>query len=151
MLLCATAVHAGEWTVIPRLTLGETYSDNINLRNDDKEGDLITEVSPGINISGKSARLEAELDYQMQNLLFLSNTGASNVYQQLVANATAEITNNFFFVDASSRIGQSVVDSDGTISRNNFNNAGNQTSFYAYGLSPYIRPHFGGYADGGFL
>ena len=150
MLLCATAVHAGEWTVIPRLTLGETYSDNINLRNDDKEGDLITEVSPGINISGKSARLEAELDYQMQNLLFLSNTGASNVYQQLVANATAEITNNFFFVDASSRIGQSVVDSDGTISRNNFNNAGNQTSFYAYGLSPYIRPHFGGYADGVF-
>jgi uncharacterized protein (PEP-CTERM system associated) len=53
-------------------------------------------------------------------------------------------------VDASSRIGQSIVDSSRTISNNNYNAAGNQTTFYAYGLSPYIRPHFGGYADGTF-
>jgi hypothetical protein len=147
VLLCTTAVHAGEWIITPRLTLGEIYSDNINLRNDDKEGDLITEVTPGISISGRSARLEAELDYQMQNLIFLSNTDVSS-FQQLNANATAEITDNFFFVDARSRMGQSVVDAGGTISRSNVNNAGNQTDFYAYGVSPYIRPHFGGYADG---
>lgn len=150
LLLCTTTVQAGEWTITPRLSLGETYSDNINLRNEDKEGDLITEITPGINISGRGARLEAELDYQMQGLLFLSNSGAGNIFQQLNANATAEITDNFFFVDARSRMGQSIVDADGTISRSNFNTAGNQTNFYAYGVSPYIRPHFGGYADGTF-
>ena len=150
VLLCPAAVHAGQWIITPRLTLGETYSDNINLSDDDKEGDLITEITPGISISGSSARLEAQLDYQMQNLIFLSNSDASSIYQQLDANATAEITDNFFFFDASSKMGQSVVDADGTISRNNFNDSGNQTNFYAYGLSPYIRPHFGGYADGTF-
>jgi uncharacterized protein (PEP-CTERM system associated) len=143
-------VHAGEWLITPRLTLGEIYSDNINLRDDDKDWDLITEIAPGISVSGKSARLEAELDYQMQGLIFLSNTGASNISQQLNANATAEVTKGFFFVDARSRMGQSIVDSDGTLSNNNYNNAGNQTNFYAYGVSPYIRPHFGGYADGTF-
>ena len=150
MFFYGTTVHAGEWIITPRLTLGEIYSDNINLSDDDKEGDLITEITPGINISGKSARLEAELDYQIQNLIFLSNTGESNIFQQLNANATAEVTRGFFFVDARSRIGQSVVDADGTISRNNFNTSGNQTNFYAYGVSPYIRPRFGGYADGTF-
>ena len=66
------------------------------------------------------------------------------------ARATAEVTRNFFFVDATSRFGQSIVDAQGTISRNNINDAGNQTDFYAYGISPYILPHFGGYADGTF-
>ena len=143
-------MYAGEWTVTPRLSLAELYSDNINLRDDDKEGDLITEVTPGINISGKSARLEAELDYEIQTLMFLSNSDASGVFQQLTADAMAEITRGFFFVDARSRIGQTTVEATRTISRNNFNNAGNQTNYYAYGVSPYIRPHFGGYADGTF-
>ena len=92
VFLCATGVHAGDWTITPRLTLGEIYSDNIYLDNDDKEGDLITEITPGINISGRSARLEAELDYQMQGLMFLSNSDASSINQQLDAKATAEIT-----------------------------------------------------------
>jgi len=148
LLLFAVPVQAGQWTITPRVSIGEIYSDNINLDDDDKEGDLITEIAPGISISGRGARVEAELDYQMQNFLYLSNTDASSISQQLNANATAEVTRGFFFVDARSRIGQAIVDADRTISGNNANNAGNQTDFYAYGVSPYIRPHFGGYANG---
>ena len=55
LLFHATSVDAGAWVIVPRLTVGEIYSDNINLDDNDKEGDLITEVSPGINISGRSA------------------------------------------------------------------------------------------------
>jgi len=146
VLLCATTVHAGEWIITPRLTLGEIYSDNVKLDDDDKEGDLITEITPGISIYGRSARLEVDLEYQMQNLIFLSN-GYNNA-QQLNANATAEVTRGFFFVDARSRMGQALVNTGGTISRDNLNDAGNQTNYYAYGVSPYIRPHFGAYADG---
>jgi hypothetical protein len=143
-------VHAGDWTITPRLTLGEIYSDNINLDDSDKEYDLVTEISPGISLRGKSARTRAQLDYQMQNTIFLKDSDANGISHQLNADGTAEITKNFFFVDASSSIGQAIVDSGGTVSTNNINNAGNQTDFYAYGVSPYIRPHFGGYADGVF-
>lgn len=149
-LLCTVSVHAGQWTITPRVSAGEIYSDNINLDDDDKEGDLITEVTPGINIVGEGGRIEGELDYQIQNTFFLSNSDANGTFQQMDASATAEVTRNFFFVDATSRFGQSIVDSQGTISRNNINNAGNQTDFYAYGISPYILPHFGGYANGEF-
>jgi uncharacterized protein (PEP-CTERM system associated) len=150
VLLCTTAVHAGQWTITPRLTLAEVYSDNINLDDSDKEYDLVTEISPGISVHGESARLRADLDYQLQNTIFLRNSDANGTSHQLTADGTAEVTKNFFFVDAASSIGQSIVDADRTISTNNINNAGNQTDFYAYGVSPYIRPHFGGYADGEF-
>jgi len=150
LLFYASSVDAGAWVIVPRLTVGEIYSDNINLDDNDKQGDLVTEVNPGINISGRSARLEAEFDYQLQNTFFLSNTDASGTSQQLTADATAEVTKNFFWVDARSRMGQALVSANRTISTNNINNAGNQTDYYAYGVSPYIRPHFGGYADGTF-
>lgn len=150
LVVCAAPLHAGQWTITPRLSVGEIYSDNIRLDDDNKEGDLITEVTPGINIVGSGGRIDAELDYQVQNLFFLSNTSDSSISQQMDANATAEVTRNFFFVDATSRMGQSIVDAQGTLSQNNINAAGNQTDFYAYGISPYIRPHFGGYADGTF-
>jgi uncharacterized protein (PEP-CTERM system associated) len=150
VLLCTTAVHAGQWDITPRLTLAEVYSDNINLDDSDKEYDLVTEISPGISVHGESARLRADLDYQLQNTFFLKNSDANGTSHQLSADGTAEVTKNFFFVDASSSIGQSIVDADSTVSTNNINNAGNQTDFYAYGVSPYIRPHFGGYADGEF-
>ena len=149
-ILCAVPAHAGQWTITPRLSVGEIYTDNVNLDDDDKEGDLITEVTPGINIVGEGGRISGELDYQVQNLFFLSNSDASGISQQMDARATAEVTRNFFFVDATSRFGQSIVDAQGTISRNNINDAGNQTDFYAYGISPYILPHFGGYANGEF-
>jgi uncharacterized protein (PEP-CTERM system associated) len=148
--LCTMHVHAGQWTITPRISVGEIYSDNINLDDDDKEGDLITVLTPGINVVGRSARIDASLDYQLQNIFFLSNSDASGISQQMDAMATAEVTRNFFFVDASSGFGQSIVDAQGTISRNDINNAGNQTNYYAYGISPYILPHFGGYADGTF-
>jgi uncharacterized protein (PEP-CTERM system associated) len=150
LFFCAASVYAGDWTITPRVTVGEIYSDNINLDDDDKEGDLITEFTPGVSISGRSARLEAELDYQIQNTFFLSNSDANGTFQQLTADATAEVTRNFFWVDARSRMGQAIVSANRTLSTNNINNAGNQTDFYAYGISPYIRPHFGGYADGTF-
>ena len=69
-ILCAVPAHAGQWTITPRLSVGEIYSDNINLDDDDKEGDLITEVTPGINIVGEGGRISGELDYQVQNTLF---------------------------------------------------------------------------------
>ena len=52
-------VEAGDWDITPRITVAEVYSDNINLDDDDKEYDLVTEISPGISVHGESARLRA--------------------------------------------------------------------------------------------
>ena len=143
LLLSATPVEAGDWDITPRISVSETYSDNINLDDNDKEWEMVTEVTPGISIHGEGARLRADLDYQMQNTFFLRESDGNGTFHQLNANGTAEVTRNFFFVDGASTMGQAVVDANDTASTGNLNNAGNRTDFYTYSLSPYIFPHFG--------
>jgi len=82
-------VHAGQWTITPRISVAEVYSDNINLDDSDKEYDLVTEITPGISVHGESARLRADLDYQLQNTIFLRNSDANGTSHRLNANGTA--------------------------------------------------------------
>lgn len=147
-LISANSAIAGDWDITPRISVAEIFSDNINLDDDDKESDLVTEITPGISIHGESARLRADIDYEMQNAIYARNSDANGTFHQLDASATAEVAKNLFFVDADSKMGQSIIDAQKTISNNNINNAGNRADFYTYSLSPYLTPHFGGYADG---
>jgi hypothetical protein len=148
LLLCATIVEAGDWDITPRISVAEVYSDNINLDDNDKEYDLVTEITPGLSVHGEGARLRVDLDYQMQNTFFLRESDGDGTFHQLNADGTAELARNFFFVDASSAMGQAVINADDTASTGNLNNAGNRTDFYTYSLSPYILPHFGNVANG---
>ena len=129
LLLCATHVEAGDWDITPRISVAEVYSDNINLDDNDKEYDLVTEITPGVSIHGEGARLRADFDYQMQNTFFLRNSDGDGTFHQLNANGTAELARNFFFVDASSAMGQALINADDTASTGNLNNAGNRTDF----------------------
>jgi uncharacterized protein (PEP-CTERM system associated) len=147
LLLPVTAVEAGEWDITPRLSVAEVYSDNINHDDNKKESDLITEITPGLSVHGQGGRLKVDLDYQLQNTIFLDNSDANGSFHQLSADATAELAKNLFFVDASSSMGQAIIDADKAFSVDNLNAAGNRTDFVTYTLSPYILPHFGGYAD----
>ncbi|MGD8629323.1 MAG: TIGR03016 family PEP-CTERM system-associated outer membrane protein [Gammaproteobacteria bacterium] len=147
-LVYASTANAGDWDITPRISLGEIFSDNINLDDDDKKSDLVTDISPGVSIHGEGGRLKADIDYEMQNLIFLNETGASGSNHLLDAKATAELAKRLFFVDADSSMGQTIIDANRSISNNNINNSGNRTDYYFYSLSPYLTPHFGGFADG---
>jgi uncharacterized protein (PEP-CTERM system associated) len=147
-LLGANSVNAGEWDITPSITVGATFSDNINRDDDDKESDLVIETTPAISVHGEGGRLKADIDYSMQNAVFINNSDANGVFHQLNANASAELAKNLFFVDASSGMGQSIIDAGGDVSTGNLSNTGNRTDFFTYSLSPYLQSHFGAYADG---
>jgi uncharacterized protein (PEP-CTERM system associated) len=150
LLLLAGPVHAGNWEITPRISVAEIFSDNVNLDDDNKEYDLITEITPGISINGEGGRLSANIDYEMQNLIFLNESDATGSNHQLDGSGTAELARELFFVDANAFIGQSIVDANRSISNSNINSSGNRTDFYAYSLSPYIRNDFAGWTEGEF-
>ena len=146
-------VYAGEWDITPRVTLGETFTDNVNLEpSGEEDAGLITEVTPGIHVKGKSARLIANIDYQLQALFYLGDGGndvGSN--HQLFADITGEVVNDLFFVDASGRIFQTTIDTErrgGGSDLVSGTGAGNRTNVYGYSISPYLRNNFGGYVNG---
>ncbi|MDH3979097.1 MAG: TIGR03016 family PEP-CTERM system-associated outer membrane protein [Gammaproteobacteria bacterium] len=148
LLLCANSVNAGDWDITRSITVGANFSDNVSQDDGNKESDLVTEIRPAISVHGEGGRLKADIDYAMQNAIFVNNSDANGVFHQLDANATVELAKNLLFVDASSGMGQSIIDASDSVSTGNLGNTGNRTNFYTYSLSPYIQPHFGGYADG---
>ena len=112
-LLGTNAVKAGDWDITPRLTVGGGYSDNIFLEPKGT-GDWIGEVTPGISLRGESARMSAFLDYQLQNVFFLDNSDGNSSYNQLNSGATAELSKDLFFVDASAAAGQAAISATAT-------------------------------------
>lgn len=61
----------------PRLSLSETYNDNIYY-DDDKEDDFITTVSPGLNfLLGREDASFINLDYSYGHLFYLDNSDQS--------------------------------------------------------------------------
>ena len=44
------------FSVVPRLSITETFTDNVSLASTGRQAELITSISPGILISGNSGR-----------------------------------------------------------------------------------------------
>jgi hypothetical protein len=65
MQLCSgTAVAQTKATFTPRVSMSETYDDNIDLDPDNEESDWITVVSPGANLQLESQHTQLKLDYE---------------------------------------------------------------------------------------
>ncbi len=92
-------------------------------------------------------RLALNLNYRMQNIFSTQEGRSYDLRHQLQANSTAELVRNSLFVDASASAGQTLINPQGRQFADNLANTGNRANFYTYGVSPYWRHHFGGYAD----
>ncbi len=141
-------VHAMDWNVKPSLNLSETYSDNITLAPRGREqSEFITQINPGVSLTGDAARLKLNLNYRMQNLFYAKDSSRNNIRHQLFANGTATLVEDTFFVDASSSIGQRLISGTGPIPMDNVSVTGNTTDVVTFRVSPYLRHNFGSTAS----
>lgn len=136
------------WVVTPRISLSETYTDNVLLRNNaNKRSDWITQISPGIRISGASARLKAHFDYSRHELLYARDSGRKNSQNALNTFGTLEALDNLFYVDFSGTVAQQAISALATLSPDNTSINRNQTETATYRLSPYIKGQLPGLAE----
>jgi len=135
------------WTVVPRLSLTETLSDNINLSSTNKESGFISQLTPGVRIDAQTARLKMYLDYALSGLSYSTGNTSNNAQNALNAFGTLEAIDNWLFLDFSGNISQQIINPFGVQSPNNSYNNRNLTETSTYRLSPYIRGQLGGSAD----
>ena len=136
---------AGEWLVKSGLDVGEVYTDNVELEEDNKDSKLITTVSPSFNITGKGnrANVQALAAFQFHNA-----GGDSDAFSpRISANADAELVEDFLFIDADLFANQSLIDPLAAAGSSSINRTDNVTTTYDYTISPYIVRHFGQTAD----
>lgn len=136
--------HAGEWVIKPRVTAEETLTDNLFLTNSDKESDFVTEITPGVKITGRSRHFQVDLDYQIQNLIYASNGEFNETNQQFNASGRLEMLEDYLFLDAGADVGQRQASINGQRSIDTLNVIGNRVNYENYRASPFFRHEFGG-------
>ncbi len=150
LALLQSQAKGATWQVTPSLTLREIYSNNINFAPSGREEDaFVTELTPGIFARRAAGRLNLNLNYRMQNLFYQGGNRPSVINNQLQALARAELLKNSVFLDVNSTIAQVNNNNAGRIAFDNISGPrGNTSEYRTFRISPYWRPHLGGYVVG---
>jgi uncharacterized protein (PEP-CTERM system associated) len=138
---------ARAWTIAPRVGLTETLSDNINLTSTDQQSGLISQLSPGIRIDARAARLKMFLDYQLNAIAYSTGNNSNQFQNFLNAFGTLEAVDNWLFLDFGGQMSQQVINQFGQQSSSNAYYTGNTTQTSTFFISPFIRGQLGGSAD----
>lgn len=135
------------WFIQPRISVSETFTDNINPASGIKLADQITEVTPGIRVEGDTARLKAYADYQMTGYAYARGTYGNRSQNALNSFGTFEALEKRLYLDFSGTISQQSISAFVPLVASNATPNANRTETSNYRLSPYLRGRFGSEAD----
>lgn len=145
--LISTATWAGDWKFASGVTLSERYSDNVNLGVSGSErSEWVTEIAPRISVRRDGARIKANVDYTLQGLLYANDGDSNKIRHNLNGRASAELVEEWFFLDATARMSQELNSLSGGTNVGGPVGIANTTSVGAYSLSPYLKHRFGSLA-----
>jgi uncharacterized protein (PEP-CTERM system associated) len=166
----AAAGNPSAWTIVPRLTLQEMFTDNAYEVSSPRSPDAVTIVAPGVKILADTARLRMSLDYQPNLLVHAINGPLNSLTQQLTASGLLTVAPDFAYVDVTaisgvqSRLG--ALAGTGTLGAGNAGlapatatnaasggtgqglNRDNEVQTSSFGISPYLLRQFGDYGSG---
>ena len=145
-LLHSFPVTAGTITFIPRITVSETYTDNINLSQNDEREEYITQINPGFNLDMDGNRFDATVDYQMQNLFYAKDSNLNQTFHQVNGTSTTQIIPQSLFFDLNANRFQQVSDPEQPSNLNNIGTAANQSDVTTVSASPYLQQNIGQFA-----
>lgn len=134
-------------SVVPRISLTETFTDNVRLVNSGRQSDQITELSPGMSISMDSGRLKGFFDYALNLVEYAQNASLSHSQSALNTFGTLEAVDNWLYLDFSGAISQQSISAFGTLSNDNAASNANKTEVSTYRVSPYLKGRLGDVAN----
>ncbi len=130
-------------TVVPRLSLTETLTDNVRLSSADRQSEQITEISPGISVKFAGDRLKGFFDYALNQVVYANNSSPSRTQNALSAAASLEAIEDWAYIDFGGQISQQMVSAFGLQSIDNTSVNANRAEVSSYRISPYVRGRLG--------
>ena len=146
-MLAVSVAEAATWRFDPRININETYTNNLFLDSNNERSDFITELTPGINISGDGRNLKLRFDYQYQNIFYADNGSMNDGFNQLRSSLSSELIDDHFFIEANADIGQTNISNQNRVTNNNINITGNRTNTSTFSISPIYKQSFAGLVD----
>lgn len=134
--------------ITPKVSLSETYTDNLTLSSINPISDFITQVTPGINIRENSRRTKLKLNYDLLALYYNKESALDHYYSQLDASGNVELIDNLFYLNAAASNIQQPFALNGAYGLNLSNPSGNIVNLRNTNVSPYLTHRFGSFATG---
>ena len=146
---CAGQAKAGDWTITPSVSLNESYTSNASLNPTGQEdSDFFTTLVPSLAIRGKTPRVKLSLDYSLAATAYMQNPDLDQIRNNLNFVSTLTVVPELLFLDGAASIQQVPTNGQAPVSASPFAAATNLETVYVYNVSPYVKHHFGSFADG---
>jgi hypothetical protein len=151
------------WTIIPRVTVQELFTDNVLEAESPRRADAITVVSPGISAVADTPRLDLHVDYQPDLLLHAIDGPLNTITQHLTATGLVTIVPDLAFVDlralsgvqstsgalsTAGNLGSANVGPEYATPGQTGTNPRNEVQTSSVGISPYLLKQFKDYGTG---
>lgn len=130
-------------TITPTFSVSELWTTNRDLSSTDPKQDLITQLSPGISLRSRTGRLTGKLDYALNGVFYANGSSKNETQHALNSLLSAELVDNWAFVDFTGSISQEAISGQRTQSTDNRLNNANTTEVSSYSVSPYVRGPLG--------
>ena len=147
-LLMSPSIRAAEVTFVPRVSLTETWTDNVGLDpSGEEESDWITELRPGFSLGADGSRASAQFDYDLQALWYADRSERDDVYHQARGTGNVVLVPESLFIDGFARYDQRNIDPAGRVDFGNLFDTDNRTDVLVFGASPYHVGRWGSWAE----
>jgi uncharacterized protein (PEP-CTERM system associated) len=141
--------RAQGWSVTPHASIYQSYTSNASLNPSGQENsDFFTTVSPSVEIRGDTPRIKLSLDYSLEGIAYLQNSDLDQIRNNLNFVSTVILVPELLFVDGAASIAQVPTNGQSPVSSSPLASGTNLQTAYVYNLSPYVKHHFGTFADG---
>ena len=131
--------------LVPSVSVGAFYSDNINLAPDaSRRSDTATILTPSLKACTYGSRLRATFDYTGQAIHYSQPPPDNKYFNQFNGTLVSFLYPGHLYFDASGSYGQTVINPGQAYAGNNVFLTGNRTNVWSYRLSPYWRQGLGG-------
>jgi uncharacterized protein (PEP-CTERM system associated) len=138
----------GPWQISPRLEARETFDSNpTGAPKGQTRPDGYTSLIPGINISRQTQYNTFVFDYGAEGRKYYSDDDLDQIRNNLSEYSSTQLIQEMLYFDTRAFIGQALINQRGAVSAAPQLQSSNETEYYNYSLSPYLRNHFGSFAD----
>lgn len=119
------------------LSLAEVYTSNLRLLPDEfSESQWVTAIVPSVYVAYEGPRLEFDLDYELQALIYSGESDLNEAFSELWTTGIVDLIKDELFLRGFGRATQVNLNPEGRLSDNNINITENRSDAYAWELGP---------------
>ena len=133
--------------IVPQLSLGERFTDNVNYTATNRQAAAETRILPGVSISADTPRLQGVLTGNIEGDVYLPSRNLDQFLGSMYASGLGTVVPDKLFVQAKSSISvASAIPGLGFTSPTLLPRQ-QQTQVFVNNVSPYLRESIDGYVD----